>query len=463
MKRGRGFYREVVTLATPILLQNLITSMLGMADTFMVGTLGEVSMAAVTLANIPLFAIQVFIFGIQSGSTVLISQYWGHRDTDSMVRVIGTATWIVLCISGLAAAIFIICPVQFLSFFNNQEEVVVLAAKYARYAALSLIFNGPVMVYITAYRSMGRPSLGTYILVSSMSVNVVLNWIFIFGHFGAPAMGVEGAAFATLLSRILELIIMTIHASVTKGFRLKPRLMIFPGWEMFRRFVLYGGPVVLNESLWGIGSSVFPTIMGHMNGSTEILAAYAISGNVNDIFMVFSFGLGAAASIIIGREVGAGRTEEVKPIGLVLDTLAFLTGAGTGCLLFIFAVWVAPAVVYPLFKLSPEAGSIATMMMVVLSIFRPLRDFNGVNIVGVLRGGGDVKMATCIDILPLWLVAIPAAFFCGIILRTSITVVFLMISLEQVVKCILGVTRVRSDGWIRDLTQASLGGRKGSK
>lgn len=453
MKQRPGFYRQVAALAAPIVLQNLITSMLGMADTFMVGMLGETPMAAVTLANIPLFVVQLFIFGVQSGSSVLHSQYWGKQDMESINRVLGVAMWAAFAVSALFAAVLLIWPLEFLGLFGNDPAVVALAAQYGRIAGLSYVCSALTMMYVAAYRSMERPQLGMYVLVTSMLVNTFLNWVFIFGNLGAPALGVSGAALATLIARILELVIVAVHMAKTRFFRVRPGLLLRPGKEMVLRFLRYGSPVVCNETMWGLGTSVFPTIMGHMAGSTEILAAYTIAGNMDKICMVVSFGLAATAAVIIGREVGAGRLQEVKRVGMALSTLAALCGLGIGVLLFLFTRLAAPVWVYPLFKLSARAAAIASMMMTVQALTRALHDFNSVTIVGVLRGGGDVKMATIIDIAPLWLAAIPVALVCGLVLKTDILWVYLAMSLEQVVKVFLGTWRMRSGAWARDLTR----------
>jgi len=313
-----------------------------------------------------------------------------------------------------------------------------------------------VLIYISAYRSMEQPKLGMYILVSSMLVNTFLNWVFIFGNLGAPAMGVAGAALATLLARIVEVCIMVVHAIRSRTFRIRSGSLLCPGRPMARRFLIYGFPVVLNETMWGLGTSVYTTIMGHMEGSTEILAGYTIAGNVDKICMVICMGLGATAAIIIGREIGAGRPEKVQEIGLALITLATGFGFIVGTLLFLFAKTIAPAYVFPLFKLSAGAASVATMMMVVQAFMRPLRDFNSVVIVGVLRGGGDVKAATFIDTLPLWLAAIPATVICGLVLKLEILWVYLAMTIEQLVKLLLGLWRMRGGKWIRDITSTRL-------
>ena len=454
MRQKPGFYTQVAALAAPIVLQNLITSMLGMADTFMVGILGEAPMAAVTLANIPLFVVQLFIFGVQSGSSVLISQYWGRKDMEAINRVMGVALWVVLLVASVFAAILILCPIPFLSLFNNQPQLVELAAQYGGLAGLSYVLNAFTMVYVAAYRSMEQPRLGMYILAASMTTNTFLNWVFIFGNLGAPQLGVQGAALATLIARMLEVAIVVGHMARTKFFRIRPVLLLRPGLSMSWRFIRYGGLVVCNETLWGIGTSVFPTIMGHMENSTEILAAYTLAGNVEKLCTVFSFGLAATASIIIGREIGAGRISKVRRMGLAMDTLAVGCGLILGALLLCFTRFIAPDWVFPLFKLSPGAASVAGMMLTVMSFYMPLRAFNSVNIIGVLRGGGDVRAATLIDTCPLWVCAIPYAVLCGLVLHTQVLWVYLAFMVEQVVKFGLGLWRLRSGRWIRDLTRA---------
>lgn len=455
MRQGPGFYRQVVTLALPIVMQNLITSMLGMADTFMVGLLGEMPMAAVTLANIPLFVLQLFIFGVQSGASILISQYWGKRDMESINRVLGVALWVVLLVSMTFASVLLVCPVPFLGLFGNEPAVVELAARYGRVAGMSYVCNAVTMMYVAAYRSMERPKLGMYILTMSMTVNTFLNWVFIFGKLGAPALGVEGAALATLIARMLEVVIVAVHFVRNRFYRPRIALLLRPGTEMVRRFLRYGGLVVCNETMWGMGTSVFPTIMGHMAGSTEILAAYTIVGNVEKICMVVAFGISATASIIIGREIGAGRTERVLDMGKAMNTLAFIGGTVLGLLLLLFVRFVAPVWVFPLFKLSPGAVSAATMMITVLALHMSLRDFNSVNVVGVLRGGGDVKAAILIDLGPLWLCAIPYAALCGLVLRLDLFWVYMAFPLEQIVKVALGVWRLRGGTWIHDMTRSN--------
>ncbi len=450
----RSFYREVATLAAPIVLQNLITSTLAMADTFMVGLLGEAPMAAVTLANIPLFVVQLFIFGAVSGSTVLMGQYWGKKDMDAISRVVGLGCYTAGAVSLLVALILLLFPVQFLSLFGNDPSLVALAAEYGQLAGFSWVLNSFTMVMIAAWRSVERPEMGLYILVPSMCCNTFLNWVFIFGNLGAPQMGVRGAAMATLLSRVVEVVIVLAFTRKKGLYCPKLSLMLRPGLDMARRYFYCGAPVVLNESLWGAGTSVLPMVMGHMAGSTEILAAYAIVYNVEKLCSVAAFGLANTAAVIIGREVGAGRGSAVHRAGVTLNALAVAFGVVIGGLLILAAFTVAPLWVYPLFKLSPAAQSIATMMLLVQGFGMWLKDFNTCNIVGVLRGGGDIQMATIIDLIPLWGLAVPYAAVTGLVLGMSIQWVYMAFLMEQAGKVVLGVWRLRTGKWVRDLTSA---------
>ncbi len=452
MNRGKAFYRDVVLLAIPIILQNLITNSLGLLDTFMVGMLGEAPMAAVTLANIPIFVVQLMTFGLQSGASVLISQFYGKGDKGSINEVLGIGFAVAGGITLIFGCIMFFLPVPFMALFGNNADVVALAAQYARIVAFSFLFDSLAQVYIAAHRSMANPLLGLYILGASMISNTVLNWVFIFGKLGAPAMGVEGAALATLISRVLEFVIAVGHIALGKRFRLQFDRLLHPSPAMLGKYVRFATPVLLNETLWGLGTSLYPTIMGHMEGSQAILAAYGIVGNLVNVSTVMVFAIGGTTAIIIGREIGAGRREGVYEKGLCLDMLAFLAGLVVGAVFIVLTYTLFEPVVYPLFHLSQEASEIATMMSLVSFAILSIRSFNTTNVVGVLRGGGDVRAASVIDLAPMWLLSLPLAALAGLVFHWGILPVYLCISLDNVVKLVLGVWRLRSGVWIRDLT-----------
>lgn len=453
-KREPGFYRRLLALALPLLVQNLITNSLGLVDTFMVGALGEGPLAGVTLANIPLFVVQLMIFGVQSGSSVLASQYKGRGDLESINRVMGIGMYVAGGITLIFALVTTLLPGPFLSLFGSDPEVVAVAARYARIVGWSYFLDSFVQVYIAAHRSMGNANRGMYILAVSVAGNTFLNWVFIFGNLGAPRLGVEGAALATLLARALSFTVMAAWAVLDRNFRIRPALLLRPGLTMARRFIRYATPVMCNETLWGLGTSLFPTILGHMSGSREILAAYAIAGNITNLCTVGVFAMSSTTTILVGQEIGAGRAGRVRSLGLLLDALAFLFGAAMGGL-FLAALHLAVIpFLYPMFGLSAEARRVCTLMLTVSFCFMPLLAFDTVNIVGVLRGGGDVRMATVIDLLPLWAVALPLAAIAGLVLKADVLWVCLAMQSENLVKCVFGFLRLRGGSWVNDVTRA---------
>lgn len=456
LNRGKAFYTDLVRLAIPIMLQNLITNSLGLLDTFMVGLLpGEAPIAGVALANIPIFVILLVIFGMQSGASVLISQYWGKRDTDSINRVLGVGIYTAGGITVLFSLIMSIFPLQFMGLFSNNGQLVAIAADYARIVGFSYIFESLTQLYIGAHRSMENPKIGLYILSISMCSNTFLNWVLIFGKLGAPALGVMGAALATLLSRILQFVVMVIYALRNRRFPLRPALLLQPGKAMLSAYVRYATPVVFNETFWGLGTCLYPTIMGHMAESTGILAAFTVAGNIDKICTVVIFALASASAIIVGREIGSGHIGTVYETGSALALVACFNGLIWGALTMILTFTVIAPWLYPLFSLSERTTQIATMMLVITALVLPLRAFNSTNIVGVLRGGGDVRAASAIDLIPLWCLALPMSALTGLVLHLDILWVYLCIMLESTLKFFLGMYRFRSRAWINDVTQFS--------
>ena len=280
LRREAGFYRRLVRLALPLVLQNLITTSLGFVDTFMVGLLGQDELSAVTAANTPVFLVQIIILGLISGLTVLVSQYWGKGDVEAINRCMGTALYAGLSISGIVALALLLFPGGVMALVTDNARLVELGAPYLRIVGVSYVFNAASSVYVGMQRSTEKPVMGMTIFAVSMLLNTLLNYILIFGKFGAPALGVTGAAVATLTSRVVEFLITLVCALCSRHVPLLPAAILRPGGAIWRDFARYSAPVLVNETLWGLGVSVMTAIMGHMAISTEMLAAYAVMGVV---------------------------------------------------------------------------------------------------------------------------------------------------------------------------------------
>ncbi|MDE6997088.1 MAG: MATE family efflux transporter [Oscillospiraceae bacterium] len=456
LRQEEGFYQNLTALTAPVVLQNIITTSLGFADIFMVGLLGNAEMAAVTAANVPVFIIQVVLFGFQSGMAVLVSQYWGRGDTENINRCLGVALYAATGFSTLVALITFLFPAQVLRLITPNEELVQLAVNYIRLVGFSYIFNSVSSVYAGVQRSTEYPAFGMILFGISMCVNTFLNFVLIFGHFGAPAMGVTGAAAATLSSRVVEFIVALAFAFRSKRLPLRLRCILLPGQDILRRFIRYSTPVVCNEAMWSLGTSMLTVIMGHMDNSQDMLAAYALIGNVDKLATVVCFGLAASAAVIVGKEIGLGHDRErVYSVSWTLLLASMLVGGVVMVLMLALLPTFFQPVLFPLFQLTPGAAEAAACLTVIYAVFMPMRAFDITNITGVLRAGGDARTAALIDIGPLWLVAVPLMALLGLALDAPTWLVCVAMQAENICKCPLGLLRFHSKRWINDVTRTA--------
>lgn len=456
LHRERGFYQRLFLLALPLVLQNLITTSLGFVDTFMVGLLGNSELSAVTAANSPIFLVQVIIFGLISGLTVLASQYWGKGDTEAINRCMGVALYAGVAIAGTVALVLFFFPNGVMSLVTNNDLLIEMGAPYLRIVGVSYVFNAASSVYVGMQRSTENPAMGMIVFATSMLLNTGLNYILIFGHFGAPAMGVTGAAIATLISRIVEFIIVVVYALTSRRVPLRFGAIFRPGRPYLDSFLKYSTPVILNETLWGLGVTVLTAVMGHMIISTEMLAAYAIMGNIDKFSTVACHGVAGATAVIAGKRIGEGATkEETYSLGCCLLTVSLLVGLAVSLCLTVALPTLFIPYLYPLFHLEGLALQIAVTMCTVFIIMLPLKAFDITNITGLLRAGGDARMASIIDLVPLWFVAVPLTALTGLVLNAPVALVCLAIQTENICKMPWGVVRLRSRKWINDVTRGT--------
>lgn len=454
LKREPGFYKRLFCLSLPMVLQNLITFSLGLIDTFMVSQLGNEEMAAVTTANVPVFILISIIFGVQIGLGILISQYWGKGDVKSISRALGVACIIGGGLTLILAAVFFLFPVQVMDLLSNRHDLSLLGAPYLRVIGFAFVFNMLSSIYASAQRSVENPSFGMKLFGFSTILNTGLNYLLIFGHFGFPALGVAGAAIATLLARVSEFVICVICALRSKTIPLEIPLFLRPGLGMVRKFLKYASPVVLNEAVWGLGNSLLTVILGYTDNSVEMLAANAVMGNLNRVLLVVCFGLGSATAVILGKAIGEGKRHAfVLDLGRALLWFTILVGGVLGLICLILTPVFFVPVVFPMFKLYDESAAIAFALAVANFLFFPFHACSTSAIVGILRGGGDVIWSTVLDNAPLWLVCLPVTALTALVLKTGVWPIVLSMQLENLVKFPFCVWRVGSGKWINDVTE----------
>lgn len=453
LRQPRSFYKELTFLTLPMVGQNLVTAALGFIDIFMVGLLGSAEMSAVTVANVPILIVQLACFGLQSGSGVLISQYWGKRDIVSINRVLGVGLYAAGGLSCLFALIFLLVPDKILWLVTDNTELIALAAPYLEIVGISYIFNSITSIYIGVQCNTENTKVGMYILGVSMCFNTVGNYILIFGKLGFPALGIRGAAIATCASRVLELLVTAGYIAVSRRIPLMPRYIFSPGLAMAKKFAYYSYPIMLNEALWSLGTSVVTSIMGHMPSSEDILSAYTLSGNINNLLTVALYGVAGASEVVIGKEIGMGKQESAYQKGWALAFVAFGVGIAIMVLFLLAYPLIIVPYILPLFHLTEKALRICSGFILFYALSAPFHSFVSSTVLGTLRGGGDVRASFLIDILPLWLVSIPVMALVGLVLPINPVFFCATIMIEWVCKTPLGLHRLRSGKWIHDITQ----------
>ncbi|MGI5958565.1 MAG: MATE family efflux transporter [Massiliimalia sp.] len=443
---SKSFYRSVFSLVLPMALQNLINVAVTSADVIMLGKVGETVLSASSLAGQLNFIMTMFFFGITSGAAVLTAQYWGKRDTKTIERILG----ITLRLSILVACIFTVVALCFprtvMMIFSSEEPVIEEGIKYLRIVSVSYLFTSITMVYLNIMRTVERVVISTVVYAISLVTNVVINGILIFGLFGAPKLGIAGAAIGTTIARGVELAIVIGYSCRNQVVRFRLKDLLVHDTELFRDFLKYAIPVTLNEILWGFGSSMNSVIIGHLGQS--VVAANSVTQVTRQLAMVIAFGLSNAAAIMLGKTIGAGDPQKALRDSKRFLRLTFLFGLG-GAAVILLVSPIARATL----TLSETAQGYLTFMMFVMSYFTVAQAMNTTIVCGVLRSGGDAKFGLVLDATTMWGCSILLGAVCAFILKLPVPIVYVVLMSDELIKLPLSFFRYRKRYWLRDVTR----------
>lgn len=439
------FFKTMISIALPITLQNLISSSLNMVDTVMVGELGETQIAAVGLANQFFFLFSLLLFGINSGTSIFISQFWGKKDILNIRRVLGIA----LLSGGILSLIFtfiaLIAPEMVLKIFTEDRNVIKFGIGYLRIVSLSYLITAVSFSYSFASRSIGHAKLPMTVSGVSLIANTVLNYLLIFGKFGFPQMGVEGAALATLISRVVE-VILIVGIIYYKRYALACRVkeMFDLSSSFILKFFKTTIPVILNEGFWSLGMTMYSAAYARIG--TGAVAAVQISNTVQNIFMVIFFGLGNACAVMIGNKIGAGKNETAIEYAKKFSILGPSLGIFMG-----LALILSSRLVLKLFNVSSSVNDDALKILFILALFMAIKVFNIILVVGILRSGGDTRFSMFLEMGSVWLIGVPLAFLGALVWKLPIYMVVALVSVEEIVKALVGIPRVVSKKWVKNV------------
>ena len=440
------FNRKLLRLAFPITLQNLMLALVAAADAIMLGRVSQNAMAAVSLATQIQFVQNMLLGAIVSGVGILGAQYWGKRDSGKMGEIFSLSIHEAVLVS---AAFFLGCrfiPEKLMLLFAHDPELVEIGAEYLRVASWSYLLTGISQCYLAIMRVSEHASRSAWISSGAVILNIVLNAVFIFGWFGVPAMGVRGAALATVIARIIELA-WCIVSSYEKSFiPLRIRELLRFNAMLFRDFWHYTLPVLGSFLLWGIGFTSYTAIMGHLG--PDAAAANAVAAVVRALMCCLCNGIAAGAGILIGNELGAGNLSLGKTYGQKAMILAFLIG-GLSTLVILSSI----PLVSGCLELTEQAHHYLIGMFVILSVYMIGRCVCTVVINGIFSSGGDTLFDVYSLAVCMWGIALPCAFLGAFFFHLPVLVVYACTCLDEVGKIPWVMLHYRKYKWVRNITR----------
>ncbi|MGF1900721.1 MATE family efflux transporter [Aliivibrio sifiae] len=441
------FLKRLIMIAIPIALQNIMFSSRGLVDVLMLGQLGEAEIAAVGVASRATFVTTIMLVGVTTGGALLTAQYWGAQNKEG-VRQSTALTWMVsMAMATIPVVLFLLIPHQIMSLATDSQEVIDLGADYLFITALTMYVVSCGSSMAVGLRSIHQPGVSTFFSGIGIVSNVFFNWVLIFGNLGAPAMGIKGAALATLISGVIEIIFLygyLYSRSHLLSFGLEEIKAVL-NWPKISKFLSLSLPTTFNFLVWAAGIFTYHAIMGQ--SGVQGLAALSVISPIESIALSFLIGAAGAASVLIGNQLGAKKYEAVYYQSWGVLALSM----GTSMVIALFVMVFQHQILDMFPALTEDTRAIAEKFMAILAIIIVIRSVPLTAIVGVLRAGGDVKYCLYQDIVSQWFIGIPIAAIGALVLGFPPEYVYALFVVEEIVKWFGSIYRMKSKKWIKNL------------
>ena len=444
----KKFYKILVSLCIPIIVQNLISTSVNVIDTVMISSLGEASVASIGVANQFFFLFNMTMSGLTGGAGLFISQFFGKNDTKNIKKITSLSVFlgVLLGLLFLIPAVFL--PKLIIHFFSYDPEVIKLCTDYFSIIAFCYPLIAISMVFSMGSRSIRNPNLGMICSGIALVTNVILNYCLIFGHLGFHAMGVKGAALATVIARIVEFVLLVGYVYfIKKDYLLKFNLSDFKSIDklFLNTFISKSLPILLNDSLWAVGTVLYS--VAYAKAGTSAIAASQIATSTGNFFIMTAVCVAIGASIMLGNELGADNTDIAIDYAKKFSKIVFIIGSILG-LLLIFTI----PVLLKIFSVSDTLRPDIIKIFAIMGVFMGLRAFNTLIVIGVLRSGGDTKYSLFLELGCMWLVSLPLTFIFAV-KGAPIYLLVLLTYSEEIVKFVFGVPRALSKKWAANIVK----------
>jgi putative MATE family efflux protein len=452
------FYQQLLTTVFPLVIQAFMLALVSATDAVMLGFVDQTSMSSVSLGGQVQFVLNLFVLGITGGLSILTAQYWGKGDHEVVERLIPRNLLYMLLIGGLFTLGAAFVPGLIMRLLTNDAQLIVCGTEYLRTVSLSYVLCAVSQVYLTTLKTTGRAGIASRISSFAVALNIVLNAILIFGLFGAPKLGIVGAAVATVLARATELVWSMAAAGKkteltlpdgekkTVVVRVRWSKMFVPEPELYRDYWRYTGPLLAASLVWGVAYTLYSIIMGHLGA--DAVAAHSVTNIARSLIACMTRGLGNGAGIMVGHVLGTGDLAMAKETGGRLTRLSIVSGIVTGCLLMLLSpliVRIAP--------LTETASSYLQGMLLFCGLNLMFQSVNHTVLDGVFCAGGDSAFDMYGNIGAMWCFSVPLAFLAAFVLKAHPVVVYCIMNLDEIVKIPAVYLRYKKYIWLRDLTR----------
>ena len=446
-KADTSFYRKFLTIYVALVLQNVVTLSVNLADNMMLGSYSETALSGVAAVNQIQFIYQQLLMALGDGLVIFCSQYWGKRQTEPMKKISATAMHAGLLIAILLFALVSIFPRQAVGIFTTEESIIREGVSYLSIIRFTYLFFAVTQILLATLRSVEVVKIAFYLSVMTFFVNCGINYVLIYGHFGAPEMGAAGAAIGTLAARMTELVVLIIYIiKKEKQLHLSIRSYLQHDRVLSGDYFRVTAPMLVVQGLWGVNTALQTVILGHMTAAA--IAANSVASTI--FMMVKSMAVGAAstASIIIGNTIGTGDIALVKKYSGRLQRIFVVIGLVSGLLLFLIRVPILQ-----LYDLSASTKEMANTFLIILSVVVIGVSYQMPTNNGIIRGGGNAMFVVKMDLISIWGIVIPLTFVMAFVVKASPAVVVCCLNADQIFKCIPAFLESHYGNWIRKLTR----------
>ena len=442
------FYKTVLGITIPIALQGLITTGVNMMDNIMVGRVGETQLSAVALANQFISIFHIFCMGIGMGASVLVSRYYGMKDKDSLKKTVAIMLRLCLVMSTIFCVTTLLIPEQIMRIYTVEEDIIREGIKYLEWSVVTYFLLGLSLTTTIVLRNVKQVRLPLYTSIGAFFVNIIANYMFIFGKFGAPRMEVAGAALGTLIARIFEFSVICgylLFKDREIGFRIKH--LFTPVGFLWKEYIRISIPVLISDGILALGNNSVAMVIGRLGGS--FVAANSVTMTTQQLSSTMIQGFSQSGAIVTGYTLGEGDREKAHRQGYAFMGIGIVFGILSAMIILLISGPMINA-----YKLLPETQEIARQLMYSISIIVVFQATNSIMTKGVLRGGGDTKMLMVADNIFLWVASIPLGILAGLVLHLPAFWIYFCLKIDQVLKAFWCVIRLNSGKWIKKIKSA---------